>query len=87
LLASRIFWGIPDPADTMVALSDTHGVGALLYAVANRVFVIDDFYGNLWSNFGSRPFHLVQLAFYLTVSVVVIALMRRRDAALPSVPA
>jgi hypothetical protein len=29
----------------------------------------------------------VQLAFYLTVSVAVITLMRRRDNALPSVPA
>ena len=31
------------------------------------------------SNFGSRPFHLVQLAFYLTLSAVVIALMRRQS--------
>jgi hypothetical protein len=41
------------------------------------VFVIDDFHWNLWSNFGSRPFHLVQLAFYLAISATVIALMRR----------
>ena len=45
--------------------------------IANRVFVIDDFHWNLWSNFGSRPFHLVQLALYLAVSAAVVALMHR----------
>ncbi len=78
LLAQRVLWAVPDPGTSVAPLSGMDGL-ARLYAIANRVFVIDDFHWNLWSNFGSRPFHLVQLAFYLTLSAVVIALMRRQS--------
>jgi hypothetical protein len=77
LLAQRVFWAVPDPGNAVTPLSDVGGL-ARLYAIANRVFVIDDFHWNLWSNFGSRPFHLVQLAFYLTLSILIVGLMRRR---------
>jgi hypothetical protein len=77
LVAQRVLWAVPDPQTTVTALSDVSGGFAKLYAIANRVFVIDDFHWNLWSNFGSRPFHLVQLAFYLAVSAAVVALMHR----------
>jgi hypothetical protein len=77
LLAQRVFWAVPDPGNAVTPLADVGGL-ARLYAVANRVFVIDDFHWNLWSNFGSRPFHLVQLAFYLTLSILIVGLMRRR---------
>ena len=81
LLAQRVFWAVPDPGRAVAPLSDVDGL-ARLYAILNRVFVIDDFHWNLWSNFGSRPFHLVQLAFYLTVSALIVLLMRRRATAL-----
>jgi hypothetical protein len=77
LLAQRVFWAIPDPGTAVAPLSDVGGL-ARWYAIANRVFVIDDFHWNLWSNFGSRPFHLVQLAFYLTLSLAIVLMMRRR---------
>lgn len=77
LLAERVFWAIPDPGTAVSPLSAVNGI-ARLYAIANRVFVIDDFHWNLWSNFGSRPFHLVQLAFYLALSAAIVTLMRRR---------
>lgn len=78
LLSERVLWPVPDPGSAVTALSSVQGVGARIYAVANRVFVIDDFHWNLWSNFGSRPFHLVQLAFYLAVSAALLLLMQRR---------
>lgn len=77
LVAQRVFWAVPDPGAAVTPLSDVGGL-ARLYAIANRVFVIDDFHWNLWSNFGSRPFHLVQLAFYLTLSAAIVLMMRRR---------
>lgn len=80
-LASRILWPIPDPGNAVQALSETNGWAARIYAIANRVFVIDDFHWNLWSYFGSRPFHLVQLAFYLLLSAAVVMLMKRRATA------
>jgi len=82
LLAQRVLWPVPDPGSAVVALGDQGGVADRVFAVANRVFVINDFHWNLWSNFGSRPFHLVQLAFYLTVGAAILMLMHRRDAAL-----
>lgn len=80
LLSQRVFWPVPDPGNAVAALSETAGPPAQLYAVLNRVFVIDDFHWNLWSNFGSRPFHLVQLAFYLALSAVIILMLQRRAA-------
>ena len=82
LLAERVLWPVPDPGSAVVPLGDQTGFVNRLYAVANRVFVIDDFHWNLWSNFGSRPFHLVQLAFYLAAGATIVMLMRRRAAAL-----
>ena len=76
LLAERVFWAVPDPGSAVTPLAGVGGL-ARLYAIANRVFVIDDFHWNLWSNFGSRPFHLVQLAFYLALSATIVVLMRR----------
>ena len=76
LLAQRVFWAVPDPGSAVTPLAEVGGLERL-YAIANRVFVIDDFHWNLWSNFGSRPFHLVQLAFYLALSAVIVLLMRR----------
>ena len=77
LLAERVFWAVPDPGSAVTPLADVGGLERL-YAIANRVFVIDDFHWNLWSNFGSRPFHLVQLAFYLALSAAIVLLMQRR---------
>jgi hypothetical protein len=79
VLAQRVFFPIPDPETTAMAtpLSDVPGAAARAYAVLNRVFVIDDFHWNLWSNFGSRPFHLVQLAFYGALAAAIVALMHR----------
>jgi len=81
VISARLLWPVPDPGRAATPLMDVAGLPARIYAVANRIFVIDDFHWNLWSNFGSRPFHLAQLAFYLAVSAAIIALMRRRAAA------
>lgn len=82
VLSQRVFWPVPDPGNAVAAMSETTDWAARLYAIANRVFVIDDFHWNLWSNFGSRPSHLVQLAFYLTVSAAIVLMMNRRAAAM-----
>jgi hypothetical protein len=78
LVSERVLWPVPDPGRAVTPLAEVAGLPARIYAVANRVFVIDDFHWNLWSTFGSRPFHLAQLAFYLALSAVIIAMMRRR---------
>ena len=79
VLSQRVLWPVPSPGNAVIPLGDVAGLPAQIYAVLNRVFVIDDFHWNLWSNFGSRPFHLVQLAFYLALSAVIVAMMQRRS--------
>lgn len=80
IVSQRVLWPVPDPGIAVVPLAGSGDLATRLYAIANRVFVIDDFHWNLWSNFGSRPFHLVQLALYLAVSAAIILLLQRRAA-------
>ncbi|HET9706552.1 MAG TPA: hypothetical protein VFP85_21075 [Vicinamibacterales bacterium] len=82
LLSTRVLWPIPDPGSAVLPLAATPGALSRLDAIVNRVFVIDDFHWNLWSYFGSRPFHLVQLGFYLAIATAVVFLMNRRAATL-----
>jgi hypothetical protein len=86
LLSERVLWPVPDPGREAVALGETTRWPDRLYAIANRVFVIDDFHWNLWSSFGSRRFHFLQLAFYLALSAAIVLLMKRRAAALKPTP-
>jgi hypothetical protein len=78
LISERVFWGIPDPRSTVTALADIPGLMPKAYSILNRLFVIDDFYWNLWSNFGSRPFHLLLLTLYVAFSAGVILSMRHK---------
>jgi hypothetical protein len=78
-VSARIFWSIPDPRlDPAPLATDVSWIDRL-YAVADRVFVIDHFHWNLWSSFGSQPFRLVRLALYLAVTALLIWAMHRRS--------
>jgi hypothetical protein len=79
LISERVFWGIPDQGSAVTALADIPGMLPKAYSILNRLFVIDDFYWNLWSNFGSRPFHLLLLMLYVAFSAVVVVWMRFRS--------
>jgi hypothetical protein len=77
-VSARIFWSIPSPSLAVAAWSDMPAGAARLYAVLNRLVVIDDFHWNLWSNFGSRPFHALLLAIYLAFAAALIAAIHLR---------
>ena len=77
-VSARIFWSIPDPRLETAPLAAGAGVVERIYAVADRLFVIDHFHWNLWSSFGSRPFRLARLALYVAVTALLIWGMRRR---------
>jgi hypothetical protein len=71
-LSARIFWGIPDPSMEMAHLSEMPDASAKVAAVLNRLLVIDNFHGNLWSHFGSRPVHAVLLVLYGLFSLLLM---------------
>jgi len=78
-VSARIFWPIPDPASETAPLASGASFGERVYAVADRVFVIDHFHWNLWSSFGSQPFRLVRLSLYLGVTALVVFVLWRRS--------
>jgi hypothetical protein len=84
-ISERVFWPIPSPSSAVAAFSDLPTLPAKLYSILDRLFVIDDFHWNLWSNFGSRPFHLLLLAVYAAFSLLTIRWIRTRASRLRSV--
>ncbi len=72
VVSARLPWPIPDPRAETAALDGAASLADRLYAVADRVLVIEHFHWNLWSSFGSQPFRLVRLALYLAVSGLLI---------------
>ena len=78
-VSERIFWPIPDPRSETAPLETGAGLLDRVYAIADRVFVIDHFHWNLWSSFGSQPFRLVRLIVYITVTALLIWALWRRS--------
>jgi len=60
-ISERIFWPIPDPGSGVPAFGEWPWVWPRVYSVIDRLVVIDDYFWNLWSYFGSRPFHFLML--------------------------
>jgi hypothetical protein len=82
-LASHILFPIPDYS---LAVGDWHSLttfGEKAWGVLNRLLVIDDFAWNVWSYFGSRPFHVLLLAIYAAFSSVLVTYLWRVERAHP----
>jgi hypothetical protein len=77
-VSARILWSIPSPGLAVASLSEMPTRAAKTYSILDRLFVIDDFHWNLWSNFGSRPFHAALLALYLAFSAAMIGWIHLR---------
>ena len=77
-LSARIFWGIPDPSMELSGLNEMPDAATKAAALINRLLVIDSFHGNLWSYFGSRPFHVLRLFLYAAFSAFLIWWLERR---------
>jgi hypothetical protein len=78
IVSARLLWSIPSPSLAVASMSEMPTLGAKIYSTLDRLFVIDDFHWNLWSNFGSRPFHALLLALYLAFSAAMIGWIHLR---------
>ncbi len=78
-VSARLFWPIPDVLTSPTALRDVPSLAARLYAALNRVVVMDDYYWNLWSFFGSRPWHAALLVYDILFVLLIVQWMRRRN--------
>jgi hypothetical protein len=74
--AEHVFFGIPDPSLAVGDWSNLTTLSQKTWGVINRLLVVDDFSWNLWSYFGSRPFHALLLAIYIAFSAFLIGYLR-----------
>jgi len=82
-LAEHIFFPIPDYSLAVTDWSYTVTFGERAWGALNRLFVIDDFAWNLFSYFGSRPFHALLLAIYVAFSSLLMLYLWRIERAHP----
>lgn len=82
-IAARVFWSIPDvDGGTPVALDAATSIGSRVYGFFDRLLIIDGFYWNLWSSFGSAGFRLIRLAAFGAVTLIFVLAIQRRERAL-----
>ena len=77
MISERILWDIPNVLTSPTAFRDVGSLRASLYTALNRTIVMDDYYWNLWSFFGSRPWHALLLAYDVLFVVAIVAWTRR----------
>lgn len=87
VVSARIFWPIPSPSAAVGQWDEVPAGAPQVYALLNRLFIIDDFHWNLWSNFGSRSFHALLLAVYLVVTIGLILWLHIRQRTLTTAKA
>jgi hypothetical protein len=81
-IVARVFWPIPDPTEAVASLADASNIYEKVYAVLDRLFVIDSFHYNLWSSFGSVPFRMLRLALYAAATGGLVLVMKNREVSL-----
>ena len=77
LVSSRIFWPIPWQAEIQTPFQDLGFDWTSLMVLLDKVFVIENYYANLWSHFGSRPIHAAILVADIFLTAIVVTLLRR----------
>ena len=78
LLSSRLLWPVPVGDDEGPALRALGVTWAAVYAALDRVLVIEHYYSNLWSFYGSRSLHAAILIVDVCFVAAVAVLLRRR---------
>jgi hypothetical protein len=77
LVSSRIFWPIPWQQEAQSSFQDFSLNWTSLMALLDKVFVIENYYANLWSHFGSRPIHTAILVADVFLTAIIVTLLRR----------
>ena len=77
-VSERVLWSIPDVLTSPTAFRDAGSLRPSVFAALNRTIVMDDYYWNLWSFFGSRRWHALLLAYDVLFVVAIVAWTRRR---------
>jgi len=78
-VSARIFWSIPSPSYNPEPFTSLPSMRDQAYTALNRIVVVDNEAGNLWSFWGSRRWHAI-LFVYDVVFVIAMTYWIRRTA-------
>jgi hypothetical protein len=78
-VSARWFWPIPVGIDDVRAFAQLDVSWASLMEVLDKAFVIDNYYSNLWSFYGSRAIHSTVLACDAALAFGLVLFLRRRE--------
>jgi hypothetical protein len=81
-ISARIFWPIPNPGTNVAEFAAMTSPAERVWALLNRIIVIDDFHWNLWSTYGSVPAHALTLAWDAAFVALIAIWLRHRSRAL-----
>ena len=76
VVSARALWPIPAQGVAVASISHSRSITAWVFDAVNRLVVIDTYYSNLWSYWGSRPWHYVLLAYDIGFVIVIGAWIR-----------
>jgi hypothetical protein len=79
LASARLPWPIPVGVDQATRTSDLSLEWASVTVLMDKALVIENYYANLWTYFGSRSVHGAVLVFDVFFVVAVVAVMHRSD--------
>ena len=68
--SSRALWPVPVGIDHVQRFGEFGANWQSLASIADKFLVVDNYYSNLWSFFGSRAVHAVTLFLDLTMTAV-----------------
>lgn len=75
--SARVLWPIPVGVDDARRTADLDVSWHSLMVVFDKVLVVDNYYANLWTYFGSRPVQAVILVFDVCFVVAIVTLLNR----------
>jgi hypothetical protein len=77
LISARVFWPIPAGMEDATPTHLLRFDWPSLYVVLDKTLVMQNYYSNLWSFFGSRSVHAAQLVFDLVFTTALVVWLRR----------
>jgi hypothetical protein len=85
IASSRVLWSIPVGIDRAQTFESLEPSWSALLAIADKFLIIENYYTNLWSFYGSRPIHAATLAFDVALTVgVTLWINRARQRSVPT---
>ena len=79
LASARVLWPIPVGVDDVPRTAALDVSWRSLAAVFDKVLVVDNYYANLWTYFGSRRVQALMLVFDVCCVVAIVTFLNRRQ--------